>query len=389
MPEQHAILSASSAHRWTQCPVSVVGDAGGDPNRAAAEGTLAHEIADHVLRGGDWPAEGSRREVEGFVFDITADFLKDVRAYVDFVQTRPWVAGYQPESQVNYSKLLGAPYHSAWGTTDCKGWTSDDKGRHVLTIIDLKFGRRAVSPVHNAQGLMYASGVLQEQNELNFVPRDTLVEIIIYQPRVSYAPATWVTTAGYVYDFVARQAEPAAAALRFYAKTDDAALQARFPENPGTHCTYCKRAKSCGALSTNMYIAGTLKPVTFDSELFKLRDVIRDTLDEIEAIAKEAALAGNPYKGTKLVETRGGNPALAVSEEYVLQLAKERGVTVQELKLLSPAKIRDAFKKAGVPAEDIAGLLTTPPKGCKIVGSDDPGKEVEVGGGFTGVDRIL
>ena len=49
----HALLSASSAHRWLACPPSAVAaeaydDTGSD---YAAEGTVAHEVAEWVASG--------------------------------------------------------------------------------------------------------------------------------------------------------------------------------------------------------------------------------------------------------------------------------------------------------------------------------------------------
>ena len=51
-PNSHALLSASSSHRWMNCPPSArlcenYEDKGSD---FAAEGSCAHELAEHKLR---------------------------------------------------------------------------------------------------------------------------------------------------------------------------------------------------------------------------------------------------------------------------------------------------------------------------------------------------
>lgn len=388
----HAILSASSAHRWTQCPVSVQHEGGDEePSSAvAAEGTLAHKLADDYLRGKKWPVLGSTHEVDGHTFTLDSDFLDNVRSYTDYVQTRRWVGGFTPESEVNYSRLLEVPYASAWGTSDCCGWIELPSGERGLLVIDLKFGRRAVSPVGNAQGMMYAAGVLQAQNALGPVPRHTAVHIVIFQPRVSSKPQLWETTVGEVEDYVARQREPASAAIQFYNRADTAELRARFPENPGAHCTYCKRMKSCAAVKAEALRAANASPAVFDQRVFEMRTVIRDLLDQYEVVAFDAAMAGTPYPGTKLVSTRGANPKLLQDEGLVKVRAHELGVRVEETRLITPSKIRDAFRKAGMAEDELATFISTPPKGLKIAGLDEAGAAVQVdsGAAFTGVHII-
>ncbi|NRW27735.1 hypothetical protein DFH72_001420 [Clostridium beijerinckii] len=49
---KHAILSASSSHRWLKCPPSVELEKGFEnkTSEAAEEGTLAHELGELSLR---------------------------------------------------------------------------------------------------------------------------------------------------------------------------------------------------------------------------------------------------------------------------------------------------------------------------------------------------
>lgn len=52
MPDQHALLSASGAHRWLVCPPSATLEAGlpESTSQAAEQGTAAHELAEWKLR---------------------------------------------------------------------------------------------------------------------------------------------------------------------------------------------------------------------------------------------------------------------------------------------------------------------------------------------------
>ena len=47
MPDQHALLSASGAHRWLSCPPSARAEAGlpDSSAEAAEQGTVAHALA--------------------------------------------------------------------------------------------------------------------------------------------------------------------------------------------------------------------------------------------------------------------------------------------------------------------------------------------------------
>lgn len=385
----HALLGASNAERWGTCPISVTAAGGSPTNEAAAEGTLGHNIADQVLRGQPYPAVGSQHEVEGFKFTISEDFLRDVKAYVDYIQTRPWVGGYNAESQVNYSYLLGVPFDVAWGTTDCKGFTHDViTGETILEVIDLKMGRKGVSPDWNAQGMMYAAGVIDEHRTIAPLPGNMKVRISIYQPRHSYTAKSWLTTVAQVEEFVFSLRHAAQAAIAYVTNTQTPLQVTQFPETPGAHCHYCPRKLNCNAHTALTKRAATATEIRWDPELFNMRSSIESFFKEMEALAFEQAMSGVPFPGTKLVQnSRGGNPTFLRSEEEVKARAAALNVSVTQTTLLTPAKVRDAFYKANMPAEEIATFISKPAKGFKVVATSDEGEAVEshIGKDFSGV----
>ena len=92
----HALLSASSAHRWLACPSSAVA-AEMYPSQDTVytrEGTLAHEVAEFTARkfvenGGSY----TRGEVEAFfesVPDVTAEMCECAEGYADYIQ-ESWI----------------------------------------------------------------------------------------------------------------------------------------------------------------------------------------------------------------------------------------------------------------------------------------------------------
>ena len=52
MPDKHAILSASSSHRWLECPPSALlcSTVGDTPSEFAMQGTDAHSLCEHKLK---------------------------------------------------------------------------------------------------------------------------------------------------------------------------------------------------------------------------------------------------------------------------------------------------------------------------------------------------
>lgn len=66
---EHALLSASGAHRWLVCtPSARLEEQFPDTSsEAAAEGTLAHELAEAKVRNYFYPADFSKRKLTSFI----------------------------------------------------------------------------------------------------------------------------------------------------------------------------------------------------------------------------------------------------------------------------------------------------------------------------------
>ena len=137
MPDQHALLSASGAHRWLNCPPSALAEAGlPDSSSAAAEqGTVAHALAEWKLRHALHQAP-SMKPVSNW---IDSEMEAHTDDYVAFIQerlreARKTCADPQVliEQRLDYSYLVPGGF----GTGDCVIIAEP-----ALQIIDLKYGQ--------------------------------------------------------------------------------------------------------------------------------------------------------------------------------------------------------------------------------------------------------
>ena len=179
----HARLSPSSASRWMACPGSPDASAaaiemmGGEKqNPAAMEGTLAHELAEKILK---------RKTFDASACD--EDMLEHVYGYVAYVRramacaVQPVRKMYGTEMKLNLSNWIP----ESFGTADF--WAvrkpDDEVPETYLHVVDLKYGIwHRVDAENNPQLRAYALGVLDALPAGCSVPR---VRMTIYQPRAA------------------------------------------------------------------------------------------------------------------------------------------------------------------------------------------------------------
>ena len=174
----HALLSASSAHRWLACPPSAVAAEAypAQDTDFTREGTLAHEVAELVAREKK-PSPGIKPYSEAHWLEgVTQEMVDCAEGYRDYIQelTKSDDAVVLLEQRVDFSPWVP----DGFGTCDCiiiQGET--------LTIIDYKYGQGVpVSAVDNPQMKLYALGALNDYGIAYDVAR---VEMHIYQPRLN------------------------------------------------------------------------------------------------------------------------------------------------------------------------------------------------------------
>jgi Protein of unknown function (DUF2800) len=117
---EHAELGASSSARWMSCPGSVPlarPYLGGGASSYAAEGTLAHTIAQAALAKEPLPPIGTVVEVDGHSVIVTQEMLDAVDVYLDIV--KPLLAKAQDggvEIRVHINSV--PPTAECYGTAD-------------------------------------------------------------------------------------------------------------------------------------------------------------------------------------------------------------------------------------------------------------------------------
>lgn len=181
---KHALLSASSAHRWLACaPSARLEEQFPDSeSEHAKEGTLAHEICELKVSQKFIKKQSAatfkkklkklkenelyQKEMDGY----TEEYLDYISSIVYSFDQTPYVA---VEKQVDYSHV--AP--EGFGTCDCIIIGGD-----TMHIIDFKYGKGVhVSAGGNPQLKLYAAGALKAYGML--YPIKSVVMHIV-QPRI-------------------------------------------------------------------------------------------------------------------------------------------------------------------------------------------------------------
>jgi len=230
MPEQHALLSASGAHRWMNCTPSAMLESGlpASTSDAAEQGTAAHALAEHKLRRAlhqhpnMCPAsEYIDAEMEGYTDDYVDFVLRQVR---DTRQSCP-----DPQALIEQRLDFSHIVPGGFGTGDAVIIAEPR-----LHIIDLKYGMGVlVEAEPNPQLMLYAFGALHAFGSLYEI---TEVAVTIFQPRRGNV-STWTTTTEELLAWAQTEVAPKAS----LAATGSGQFSA------GSWCQFCKLASTCRA----------------------------------------------------------------------------------------------------------------------------------------------
>ena len=339
----HALLSASSSHRWLHCPPSAVAAEAytNEGTEFTREGTLAHEVAEIVARG-DTP------DLESTMEDITQEMIQCAEGYRDYIQEqiRREDAVVMLETRVDFSAWVP----DGFGTADCIILQGD-----TMDVIDYKYGKGvAVSAEDNPQMKLYGLGALADYG---FAWEVEKVRLHIYQPRINNVS---------VYELT--DEELLAWGDNVVKPVADQAAQGKGKYNAGTWCRFCPHAGRCRQLTkicTEQVNAHGLKaklPVLapFEvAEILELEPLITLWLKRVKDQALSSMLKGEQVPGYKVVAGRGSrNWADDLETANLLQAAGYSQEDITETKLLSVAQMEKALGKKKV-AELVGGQILT------------------------------
>ena len=297
----HAVLSASSSARWLKCPPSAVAatlypSTGTEFTR---EGTLAHEVAEQVARGGDIRGTYPNSEV-------TQEMLQCAEAYRDYIQELITDANAVVLLEQRLDLTPWVP--EGFGTADCiiiQG--------NRLDIVDYKFGQGvAVSAEGNSQMRLYGLGAWFDFGDIYPI---TEVGMHIFQPRLNNISIEELTAEGLI-DW-GEGVKPIA----------ELAAQGKGDYCSGEHCRFCPHAGQCPTLSADCLkvvnlgegkaAVPTMAPWMI-ADILKQESIITGWLKAVKERALSQMLSGEEIPGYKVVEGKLGNrkwtDELAVAE---------------------------------------------------------------------------
>lgn len=331
-PKSHAILSASSSHRWLNCNPSarLEQEFEDQETEAAAEGTAAHALCEHKLRKA--LKLRSKKPISQYDCDEMDDYTD---GYVQFVLEQLAQAKLScPDPQVLIEQRLDFSCYvpDGFGTGDCLIIASPR-----LHVIDFKYGLGVlVDAYQNPQMMLYALGALRIFDCLYDI---TEVSMSIYQPRRENV-STWTISVDDLMDWAENTLRPKA----------DLAYKGEGEYSPGSWCQFCKAAVKCRARAeAKLDLARfefALPPLLTDEEIEEILGKLEDLTkwaNEIMAYAQDAAINhGKEWTGYKLVESRTNRKY--TDEEAVARAAASAGY-------------RDIYKKTLIPITEMEKLM--------------------------------
>jgi hypothetical protein len=370
----HAVLSASSSHRWLVCPPSALLEAEmpDTVSTYAQEGTAAHTFAELLLRrrlGRVTPAAFEQelealRKKEEFAPYYGPAFVEAVREYTELVMAAARDAADPRDVFLEERVSFAGWVPGGFGTAD-----AIILAEPVIHVIDLKFGVGVpVSAEKNPQLLLYALGAW---NMCSCAYELTEAIVTIAQPRLDESSQYRITVKellDWAESYVRPRAELAARGAGEFAPSEET-------------CRFCRVNAVCRARAEkNLKTARErfkdppLLTPEETAEILGQATEIKRWADNVQEYALEQARRGVRYPGWKLVEGRSIRVWRdeAAAEDALLKAGLEDIYAPPKMKSL--AALEKEIGK-GPFAKAVGALVLKPPGKPALAPDEDPRPE--------------
>lgn len=338
----HALLSASSSHRWLHCTGAPRLEATfpDTTSEYAKEGTLAHELCELKLKKYTTAmAKGTytraynkikKNELWAPEMDETTDvYLEYIKSIMLSYKVAPVVV---IEKRVDFSQYVP----EGFGTADCIILAGD-----TLHIVDYKHGKGVVVDAdHNPQMMLYALGAMHDYSLLY---KFSTIKMTIVQPRVNNISEFEMSA-----DALRKWGEEVVAP-----KAKEAYEMEGHTFEAGAWCGFCRAKAQCRTRCKHFDAMHSL--TSKDPRLISLEELgtylehgkdIESWYKDIKEYALSESLAGAEVPGWKAVEGRGSR--VFQDGDAAIQTLINGGVDesiLYERKVLTLAQIEKAIGK--------------------------------------------
>lgn len=319
-PNAHALLSASSAHRWLKCTAAPLFEQNfpNGTSEYAEEGTLAHSVCELYARK-KFTAMSTRKfnsELKKLREQplFSEEMIRTAETYVEYLTEKAMGYTSMPHVALEVRVDLSEYIPEGFGTCDCV-MIGDD----TLHITDYKHGKGVpVSALDNPQMRFYALGALKLYRPI-FGDTIKKVSMGICQPRLS--------------DTASEDALTVEDLLAWGDNVKPIAQEAHDGPGtfcPGDHCRFCRGKAQCRAraeqnsafadfkdcvpagkipleqasLPVEARAVLGLPPILTDAEIGELlikAESLVQWYKDLQSYATEALLAGKEIPGWKIV----------------------------------------------------------------------------------------
>ena len=346
----HALLSASSSHRWINCPPSarLCENCEDQSSEFAKQGTDAHSLCQYKVESALGMDTADPTESLNFYDEEMENCAESYAAYVMEQRAKALERCTDPvvlvEQRLDFSKYVP----EGFGTGDCVIIADG-----TLSVIDYKHGKGIlVEAEKNPQMLCYALGALELFDGIYDI--DT-VSMTIFQPRRENV-STYIVTKAELLQWAKDVLIPRAK-LAYAGEGDFTA---------GEHCQFCKVKATCRKRAEyNLELArydfempATLEDEEIEAILAKADDLAA-WVSDIKEFALQSAVSGKEWTGWKLVEGRSNRKY--TDESAVAEAVTAAGFNPYEQKLLGITAMTSVLGQKQF--ESILGSLTYKPQG--------------------------